>query len=418
MKVVSMIGLGYIGLPTAAVMAKSGFKVIGVDIDQSICNTINAGQIHIVEPGLAEVVREVVQSGNLVAQTYTTEADVYVIAVPTPFKSGYEPDCSYIEQACKAIAPVLRKGCLVILESTSPVGTLENVAMWLSELRHDLCFDGGDLDVNLAYCPERVLPGNVLFELKHNSRIIGGMTANCSSAAKEFYSLFVDGECSVTNSRTAEMVKLTENSFRDVNIAFANELSIICEHLNINVWEMIKLANMHPRVNILQPGCGVGGHCIAVDPWFIVNKTPTMALLIRQAREINDGKPMWVAKKIKDMVFDFLQGNPERTANSVRVACFGLTFKPDIDDLRESPAVDVLVELHKIIPNISIEVVEPNISSQEKVDRVLGSKGTKLMSLEDAKAADIKIFLVGHKVFKAEPELQHGEYVLNFAWNN
>jgi len=292
-KCVSMVGLGYIGLPTAAMLASRKIKVIGVDINQHAVDTINRGEIHIVEPELDIIVQAAVTQGYLRATTKPEPADAFLIAVPTPFKGDHEPDLSYVEAAAKSIAPVLKKGDLVILESTSPVGTTEQMADWLAQARNDLSFPhqvGEVADVNIAYCPERVLPGKVVHELVSNDRVIGGMTQRCSQRATELYKTFVEAECIPTNARTAEMCKLTENSFRDVNIAFANELSIICDKLDINVWELIKLANHHPRVNILQPGPGVGGHCIAVDPWFIVSKTPQEARLIHTARQVNDGK--------------------------------------------------------------------------------------------------------------------------------
>ncbi|MDR0762404.1 MAG: UDP-N-acetyl-D-mannosamine dehydrogenase, partial [Campylobacteraceae bacterium] len=344
-KTVSVIGLGYIGLPTAAMFAAGGIKVIGVDVNQYAVDTINQGKIHIVEPELDKLVSNVVASGYLKAVTKPKTADAFIIAVPTPFKDKHEPDLSYIESAAEAIAPVLKKGDLVILESTSPVGATEQMAERLSSKRSDLTFPqthGEDSDIRVAHCPERVLPGRILKELVENDRIIGGMTPKCSNAAVKLYKSFVKGECIITDAKTAEMCKLTENSFRDVNIAFANELSIICDKLGINVWELISLANRHPRVNILQPGCGVGGHCIAVDPWFIVSKTPKEAKLIRTAREVNSHKPEWVVDKVDEAISRFLKENPQKNKNNITVACFGLAFKPDIDDLRESPAVEIV----------------------------------------------------------------------------
>ncbi len=320
---ISVIGLGYIGLPTAAVFASRRKQVIGVDVNSKAVETINQGKIHIVEPDLDMLVHAAVTNGYLRAVSVPEPADAFLIAVPTPFKEQHEPDLRYIESACKAIAPVLKAGDLVILESTSPVGATEQMSAWLSAERPDLTFPqshGDASDIRIAHCPERVLPGHVLRELVQNDRVIGGMTATCSAAAASLYKIFVEGECVITNARTAEMCKLTENSFRDTNIAFANELSIICDKLDINVWELIRLANRHPRVNILQPGPGVGGHCIAVDPWFIVSKTPGEARLIRTAREVNDGKPLWVLNKIKMAVAEFLQANPERTAKDVTIA--------------------------------------------------------------------------------------------------
>lgn len=399
---ISVVGLGYIGLPTAAVFASRKKKVIGVDVNQRAVDTINRGEIHIVEPDLDMVVHAAVTEGYLRATTKAEPADAFLIAVPTPFKGDHEPDLSYIESASKAIAPVLKKGDLVILESTSPVGATEQMAAWLAEARPDLSFPqthGEDSDIRVAHCPERVLPGHVLRELVQNDRVIGGMTSKCSEAAVRLYKTFVEGECVITNARTAEMCKLTENSFRDVNIAFANELSIICDKLDINVWELIRLANRHPRVNILQPGPGVGGHCIAVDPWFIVSKTPEQARLIRTAREVNDSKPEWVLDKVKLAVAEFLQANPEKTAKEVTIACFGLAFKPDIDDLRESPAVAIAQQVVAIHPG-PVLAVEPNI--EELPSKLAGKLG--LSNIEAALAeADVVVLLVDHKDFKEIP---------------
>ncbi|MCY1274456.1 UDP-N-acetyl-D-mannosamine dehydrogenase [compost metagenome] len=396
---ISVIGLGYIGLPTAAVFASRKRKVIGVDVNRQAVEIINRGNIHIVEPDLDMVVHAAVTEGYLRATTVPEAADAFLIAVPTPFKNDHEPDLSYIESASKAIAPVLKKGDLVILESTSPVGATEQMSAWLAEARPDLNFPqshGEDSDIRIAHCPERVLPGHVLRELVQNDRVIGGMTAKCSEAAVLLYKTFVEGECIVTNARTAEMCKLTENSFRDVNIAFANELSIICDKLDINVWELIRLANRHPRVNILQPGPGVGGHCIAVDPWFIVNKTPEQAKLIRTAREVNDGKPQWVLDKVRLAVAEHLQENADKTAEDVTIACFGLAFKPDIDDLRESPAVAITQQVASAHPG-PVLVVEPNI---EELPGKLADKLT-LNNVEQALAeADVIVLLVDHKEFK------------------
>lgn len=400
---ISVIGLGYIGLPTAAVFASRKKRVIGVDVNQKAIDTINRGEIHIVEPDLDMVVHAAVTEGYLRATTTPEPADAFLIAVPTPFKDGHEPDLDYIESASKAIAPVLKKGDLVILESTSPVGATEQMSAWLAEARPDLSFPqthGEDSDIRIAHCPERVLPGHVLRELVQNDRVIGGMTPKCSAAAAALYKTFVEGECVITNARTAEMCKLTENSFRDVNIAFANELSIICDKLDINVWELIRLANRHPRVNILQPGPGVGGHCIAVDPWFIVSKTPEEARLIRTAREVNDSKPEWVLNKVKLAVAEFLQANPEKTAREVTIACFGLAFKPDIDDLRESPAVAITQQIVSTHPG-PVLAVEPNI--EELPSKLTGSLALK--SIEEALAeTDVIVLLVDHKEFREIPK--------------
>lgn len=396
---ISVVGLGYIGLPTAAVFASRKKKVIGVDVNQRAVETINRGEIHIVEPDLDMVVHAAVTEGYLRAATRPEAADAFLIAVPTPFKGDHEPDLSYIEAASKAIAPVLKRGDLVILESTSPVGATEQMAVWLAEARSDLTFPqthGEDSDIRVAHCPERVLPGHVLRELVQNDRVIGGMTPKCSQLAVKLYKTFVEGECVVTCARTAEMCKLTENSFRDVNIAFANELSIICDKLVINVWELIRLANRHPRVNILQPGPGVGGHCIAVDPWFIVSKTPEQAKLIRMAREVNDSKPQWVLDKVRLAVAEHLQENADKTAKDVTIACFGLAFKPDIDDLRESPAVAITQQVTATHPG-PVLVVEPNI---EELPVKLADKLT-LNNVEQALAeADVIVLLVDHKEFK------------------
>ena len=400
---ISVIGLGYIGLPTAAMFASRKKKVIGVDVNQHAVDTINRGEIHIVEPDLDMIVHAAVNEGYLKATLTPEPADAFLIAVPTPFKeSNYEipePDLKYIESAAKAIAPVLKKGDLVILESTSPVGATEQMAEWLADIRGDLSFpqDAGDeADVNVAHCPERVLPGHVVRELVENDRVIGGMSNKCSERAIELYKTFVKGECVVTNARTAEMAKLTENSCRDVQIAFANELSIICDKLNINVWELISLANRHPRINILQPGPGVGGHCIAVDPWFIVNKTPAEAQIIHTARKVNDSKPEWVIDKVKIAIADFLQANPDKTAKDVTIACYGLAFKPDIDDLRESPALNITKKIAAIHTG-NILAVEPNISELPSEINAF-----QLTSFETAKnTADIHLLLVDHKEFKS-----------------
>lgn len=405
---ISIVGLGYIGLPTAAVFASRKKKVIGVDVNHNAVDTINRGQIHIVEPDLDMVVHAAVKEGFLRATTKPEPADAFLIAVPTPFKEGHQPDMDYIEQASKSIAPVLKKGDLVILESTSPVGATEQMAAWLANARSDLTFPqthGEGSDVRVAHCPERVLPGQVLRELVQNDRVIGGMTPKCSEAAARLYRIFVQGECVITNARTAEMCKLTENSFRDVNIAFANELSIICDAQGINVWELIKLANRHPRVNILQPGPGVGGHCIAVDPWFIVSANPDEARLIRTAREVNDSKPEWVINKVKLAVADYLQANPDKTAKDVTIACFGLAFKPDIDDLRESPALAITREIVGLHPG-PVWAVEPHIQALPgpMADRVT------LRSLDEGlKGADILLLLVDHKAFKEVRGQSYGQ---------
>lgn len=411
MTTVSVIGLGYIGLPTAAVLAAAGHQVIGVDVNASAVETINEGRIHIVEPGLDEMVAKVVSSGQLRATATPEPADAFLIAVPTPFKEGHEPDLRYVQAASEAIAPVLRKGNTVILESTSPVGATEKMAGWIAAARPDLHLPtlgdaDGEADIAIAYCPERVLPGNVLVELVRNDRVIGGLTPVCSAAARAVYASFVKGECIVTDARTAEMCKLTENSFRDVNIAFANELSLICDRLDINVWELIQLANRHPRVKILQPGPGVGGHCIAVDPWFIVHSTPEQARMIRTAREVNDGKPGWVIDKVRTAVAD-LHG---RRADALRVVCLGLAFKPNIDDLRESPALAICEQLVDM-PGIEVIAVEPHIDTLP--DRLAGR--VRLEDLATAlQTADIALLLVDHAVFQgAQVHLAAGAQVID-----
>lgn len=397
---ISVIGLGYIGLPAAAMFASRRVKVIGVDVNQHAIETINQGKIHIVEPELDMIVQAAVSGGYLKATNTPEPADAFLIAVPTPFKDDYEPDLSYVLAASQSIASVLKKGDTVILESTSPVGTTEKMVEVLSQARPDLNFPepGGsdDVDVHVAYCPERVLPGHVVRELVQNDRIIGGLTKACSQKAIEVYRIFVEGELLVTDARTAEMSKLTENSFRDVNIAFANELSLICDKLDINVWELIKLANHHPRVNILQPGCGVGGHCIAVDPWFIVNKTPEEARIVRMAREINDYKPEWVQRKVHEMIRELTSSVVEQ--KKLRIACLGLAFKPDIDDLRESPALGITVALAKQYPG-QVIAVEPNVETLPKSLQDLKVISGDLN--ETLKVADVVVVLVDHKEFKS-----------------
>lgn len=399
-KRISVIGLGYIGLPTAAMFASRNVEVVGVDVNQNAVDTINRGEVHIVEPDLDLVVRAVVKEGYLRATMVPEPAEAFLIAVPTPFKSeNHDPDLGFIEAAARAIAPVLEVGNLVILESTSPVGATEAMADWLAEARPDLSFpqDAGEgSDIRVAHCPERVLPGKVMQELITNDRVIGGMTSACSERAIALYKTFVTAECVVASGpRVAEMAKLTENSFRDVNIAFANELSLICDRLDMDVWELIRLANRHPRVNILQPGPGVGGHCIAVDPWFIVSSAPEQARLIRTGREVNDSKPEWVMDKIRAAIDAHLMENPKRSAADVTVAVYGLAFKPDIDDLRESPALDIARHLaaeHKG----PLMVVEPNIH-----DLPRGLDTARLVDLAAADAADVHVMLVDHTPFKA-----------------
>ena len=381
--------------------ASEKIRVVGVDTNPKIIETISKGEIHIVEPHLQAAVEKAVVAGCFKVTTIPERSDVFIIAVPTPFQGDdHEPDLSFINSAALAIAPVLEVGNLVILESTSPVGTTEKLAEWLAEKRPDLSFPqarGDESDIRLAYCPERVFPGRVMEELRSNDRVIGGMTSACSKAAVQLYRTFVVGECVIASSpRVAEMAKLTENSFRDVSIAFANELSVICDELKINVWELIPLANHHPRVNILQPGPGVGGHCIAVDPWFIVSSAPEQANLIRTAREVNDSKPRWVTEKIYTALGNYLAQNTEVTADEVTIAIYGLSFKPDIDDLRQSPALEIAKHMATNHPG-QVLAIEPNITEFP----VSGNYGLALVSLDDAlRQADIHVLLVDHKEFK------------------
>lgn len=397
---ISVIGLGYIGLPTAAMFASRKIEVVGVDVNPRTVETINRGEIHIIEPDLDIVVHATVSQGYLRATTVPEPAEAFLIAVPTPFKGdNREPDLSYIEAASRAVAPVLKSGDLVVLESTSPVGATVAMANWLADARPDLTFpQNADeaSDIRIAHCPERVLPGKVMQELITNDRIIGGMTRRCSREAALLYKMFVSGDCIIASSpQVAEMAKLTENSFRDVNIAFANELSLICDRLEINVWELISLANRHPRVNILQPGPGVGGHCIAVDPWFIVSRTPDLARLIGTAREVNDAKPHWVLDKVDAAVAAHLASHPGAQPDHVTLACYGLTFKPDIDDLRESPALEIAAELVKRHPG-QVLVVDPNIDEAPAVLR-----SARLVNEDEARnQADVHVMLVDHSPFK------------------
>ena len=403
---ICMIGLGYIGLPTAAVFARYGMTIKGVDINQHAVDTINQGKIHIEEPGLEELVKLAVDAKLLKAYTTPQEADAFIMAVPTPFKGeNHEPNVDYIEAATRSLAKVLKKGDLVILESTSPVGTTEKMSQWLAEERPDLTFPhqeaGEESDVRVAHCPERILPGQMIRELVENDRVVGGITPRCTEAATALYKIFVQGECVETSARVAEMSKLTENSFRDVNIAFANELSLLCDKMGISVWELIEMANKHPRVNILQPGCGVGGHCIAVDPWFIVNQFPNDAHMIRTARETNDGKPLYVVSKVKEAVKDIK--NP-------KIACLGLAFKPDIDDLRESPALEITKMLSDNT-EFTILAVEPNVKQLPKI--LDNRKNVEFTSLENAlKNADVIVILVKHKEFG---ELKENRKIIDFV---
>ena len=401
-KKISVIGLGYIGLPTAAMFASRKLKVVGVDVNEKAVEMINRGEIHIVEPDLDMVVRASVSEGYLRATTTPEPAEAFLIAVPTPFKGDdHAPDLTYIEAASKAIAPVLASGNIVILESTSPVGATEAMADWLAKARPDLTFPathGEGSDIRIAHCPERVLPGKVMQELITNDRIIGGMTPACSALAAQLYKTFVSGDCVLaSNPRVAEMAKLTENSFRDVNIAFANELSVICDKLGMDVWELVSLANRHPRVNILQPGPGVGGHCIAVDPWFIVSSVPEEARLIRTAREVNDAKPEWVLEKVKNAINSQLKRDPSKVRSTIVIAIYGIAFKPDIDDLRESPSLQIAQKIAKMHVGKTL-IIEPNIT------RLPGSlEAAQLSTQEAAKMADIHVKLVAHREFTDLP---------------
>lgn len=379
-KKICVVGLGYIGLPTAALLANRGYSVHGVDVVQSTVDTINKGEIHIVEPGLDTFVHSAVSSGKLVADIKPTEADVFIVAVPTPFHEGYVPNIDYVISATEAIAPYVKEGNIVILESTSPVGTTDKVAEILQSNSIDIT------KVHVAHCPERVLPGRIMIELVENDRIVGGITAEATEATAAFYETFVEGEVLRTDAKTAEMAKLTENSYRDTNIAFANELSILCDKFGIDVWELIALSNRHPRVNILQPGAGVGGHCIAVDPWFIVHAGGDDAKMIRMAREVNSYKTEWVIEKIKNEALKFENIHGKKA----KVACMGLAFKPDIDDIRESPALYITRRL--IADGLDVLAVEPNIDHFEEFE---------IVDYQDAlKEADIVTFLVAHKEFK------------------
>ena len=398
---ICMVGLGYIGLPTAVVFALRGVNVLGLDVNEAAVVSVNAGNTHIVEPGLDAALRRVVEAGHLRATTVPEPADAFLIAVPTPFLhegGGHEPDLSFVKAAALAIAPVLKVGDLVILESTSPVGATEMMADWLAWARPDLTFPqthGEASDIRVAHCPERILPGHALTELVSNDRIIGGMTEACATRARKLYMLAVEGDCIETDCRTAEMAKLTENSFRDVNIAFANELSLICDRLGINVWELIRLANRHPRVNILQPGPGVGGHCIAVDPWFIVSQAPEEARIIRAAREINDAKPEWVLAKVHQAAAE----HAAETGRSARIGCFGLAFKPNIDDLRESPALAIATRLAELYPG-QVDVAEPYVTY---LPAAFGERARLVRPVDAMRDCDVLVMLVDHDDFRALP---------------
>jgi len=382
-KKICVIGLGYIGLPTSALLANKGYDVHGVDVVESTVDTINRGKIHIVEPELDLFVQVAVKSEKLKASLKPVESDVFIIAVPTPFHKGFVPNIDYVISATKSIVPYLKEGNIIILESTSPVGTTHKI----EEILKDKGVDTSKLYI--AHCPERVLPGQIMRELVANDRIVGGITPQATQKTVEFYKTFVEGEVLSTDAKTAEMAKLTENSFRDVNIAFANELSILCDKFDINVWELIKLTNRHPRVNVLQPGAGVGGHCIAVDPWFIVHAGGDDAKIIRTAREVNSYKTEWVIEKIKNIALLFEKKNGRKA----KVACMGLAFKPNIDDLRESPALYITRQL--IASDLDILAVEPNIETFSEFE-IVDYK-------EAIERADIVAFLVGHKEFKGLP---------------
>lgn len=392
---ISVIGLGYIGLPTAAIFSSRGIDVFGVDTSSYVVEKINQGKVHIVEPDLDNLVENSVKAGKLRAGTEPECADAFIISVPTPFieivGGDPQPDLTYVQAACNSIAPVLRKGNLVVLESTSPVGATEKVRDWLSELRPDLLFPDGQSstsDIYIAHCPERVLPGKIIIELLNNDRIIGGISPKCSRVAAELYEAIIDSECFLTDARTAELTKLTENASRDLQIAFANELSLICDRLNINVWELIRLANKHPRVNILNPGPGVGGHCIAVDPWFTISTAPEQARLHRLARQVNNLKPSWVKDKIQSL---------SSKHSNARVILFGLSYKPDIDDFRESPALKIAYDLQKVITN-NLSVVEPYASSD------ILSVFDVIDQSEVDFTTDVCILLVAHSRFQKLPK--------------
>ncbi|MBD5249644.1 MAG: UDP-N-acetyl-D-mannosamine dehydrogenase [Barnesiella sp.] len=393
------IGLGYIGLPTAIIAARHGVNVLGVDINPAVVEQTNAGHLHIIEPGMEDLLREVLAAGTFRADTTPAQADAFFIVVPTPFKGDHLPDISYVEAATRSVIPFLREGNLFVIESTSPVGTTEQMAELIFSLRPEL-----KGKISIAYCPERVLPGNVIYELVHNDRVIGGIDAESTEAAKEFYRHFVKGDLHATNARTAEMCKLTENSSRDVQIAFANELSLICDRAGINVWELIALANKHPRVNILRPGCGVGGHCIAVDPYFITAAYPEESRLIADARSINNYKAEWSAEKIVNAILRFRVDH----GRNPRVALMGLAFKSDIDDLRESPAAEIAADvINRAAADAEFLVVEPNIPTHPEFELAEATSAFE--------SADIVAFLTGHTPFKSLPAAGSGKVILDFC---
>lgn len=389
--VVSVVGLGYVGLPSAALFASAGFRVVGVDVDARVVETVNAGETHLAEPGLASLVGQAVRAGLLQAQSEPAAADVYLIAVPTPVLPDFSPDLNYVETAMDAIVGRLRGGELIIIESTCPPGTTRAMAERMVTARRDLSWHGdGDGVVDFAHCPERVLPGRVMVELVENSRVVGGLTQRAADRGRLLYAAVCRGELRTTTAETAELVKLSENAFRDVNIAFANELSLVSERVRVDVWELIELANLHPRVNILQPGPGVGGHCIAVDPWFIVNAAPEEARLIRTAREVNDRKPEHVLSAVDEAVAD---------TDAKHVACLGLSFKADVDDIRESPALHIATELARRHPNVTLEIVEPNLS---RLPAGLDLEHVRQGRLDEVlDRAQVVVLLVDHAQFRA-----------------
>ena len=391
------MGLGYIGLPTAIIAAKHGIDVVGVDINPKVVEVTNQGKLHIIEPGMEEMLQEVIAAGKFKAYTAPQESDAYFMVVPTPFKGDHEPDVSYVEAATRAVLPLLKEGDLYVIESTSPIGTTEMMANIIYTERPEL-----KDKIYIAYCPERVLPGNVIYELVHNDRVIGGLTPESAEKAIEFYAQFVKGQLHKTNSRTAEMCKLTENSSRDVQIAFANELSLICDKAGINVWELINLANKHPRVNILQPGCGVGGHCIAVDPYFITADYPAESKIIASARSINNYKSFWCAEKVKSTMLEFELKNGRKPV----VAMMGLAFKPNIDDLRESPSKTIVGKVMQMCNNADILIVEPNVEEHKQY---------KLTNYQEAYSkADIVVMLTAHDQFKTLP-YDENKVILDFC---
>lgn len=402
---VCVVGLGYIGLPTAAFIASKGVHVTGVDVNSKFVESINKGEVPFFEPGFDVLLKRVVDEGYLVAQTEQVEADAYIVCVPTPFKEDHKVDTKFIDSAVEAMAPHLRPGALVVLESTSPPGTTEDMGNYILELRPDLSLDEDDENaIFVAHCPERVLPGQIMEEMENNDRVIGGLTPRGTQLAVDLYGTFCTAELLQTNATTAEMAKLTENSFRDVNIAFANELSLISDRLGIDVWELIDLANHHPRVNILQPGPGVGGHCIAVDPWFIVSSVPEEAKIIKMARDVNDGKPAWVIEQVKAA----FEGKESST-----VAALGIAFKNDIDDLRESPSLSIVKTLGEENPDLDIRVVEPNVA--ELPDSLSSVPNLKKQDLETAvHDADVVLLLVNHKEFlQMDTTLLEGKSVID-----